>query len=95
MSEQKGVWRIVPRSSPNVLLDHAGYPVEIRKNEVRLLVDLDTGIWWVEADWMKASAPSSALGIIRHSNRTTLPRRWAVSAKQLNFVSRLKNSRLR
>ena len=49
VSEKKGVWRIVPGKVPNVLLDHAGYPIEINKNEVRLLVDLDLGIWWVKA----------------------------------------------
>lgn len=49
VSDKKGVWRIVPENSPNVLLDDAGYPIEIEKNEVRLLVDLDLGIWWVKA----------------------------------------------
>jgi hypothetical protein len=49
LSEKKGVWRIVPGNPPNVLLDHAGYPVEMRRNEVRLLVDLDVGIWWVKS----------------------------------------------
>ena len=48
VSEKKGVWRIVPGNPPNVLLDHAGYPIEIKRNEVRLLVDLDTGVWWVK-----------------------------------------------
>lgn len=48
-SEKKGVWRIVPGTppdSPEVLLDDAGYPVDVEDNEVRLLVDLDVGIWW-------------------------------------------------
>jgi hypothetical protein len=49
VSDKKGVWRIVPGNPPNVLLDHAGYPIEIKKDEVRLLVDLDVGIWWVKA----------------------------------------------
>jgi len=40
---------IVPGNPPNVLLDGVGYPVESQKNEVRLLVDLDTGVWWVKA----------------------------------------------
>jgi hypothetical protein len=39
----------VTGSPPNVLLDGAGYPIEIEQNEVRLLVDLDVGIWWVKA----------------------------------------------
>lgn len=33
---------------PEVALDHSGYPVEVKKNEVRLLVDLDVGIWWAK-----------------------------------------------
>jgi hypothetical protein len=48
VSEKKGTWSIVPGKPPNVVLDHAGYPVEIRRNEVRLLIDLDTGVWWVK-----------------------------------------------
>ncbi len=30
---------------PTVDLDHSGYPVEVKGNEVRLLIDNDTGIW--------------------------------------------------
>jgi hypothetical protein len=48
VSEKKGTWSVVPGKPPNVLLDHAGYPVEIKRNEVRLLIDLDTGVWWVK-----------------------------------------------
>ncbi len=48
VSEKRGVWKIVPGNPPNVLLDHAGYPIEMKRNEVRLLVDLDLGIWWVQ-----------------------------------------------
>jgi hypothetical protein len=51
VSEKKGVWRIepgTPSDHVDVVLDHSGYPVEIKKNEIRLLIDLDTGIWWVK-----------------------------------------------
>jgi hypothetical protein len=51
VSEKKGTWRIEPGSPSgvvNVVLDHAGYPVEIKKNEIRLLIDLDTGVWWTK-----------------------------------------------
>ena len=48
LSEKKGTWRIVPGNPPNLLLDHAGYPIEIKRSEVRLLIDLDTGIWWAK-----------------------------------------------
>jgi hypothetical protein len=50
-SEKKGTWRIEPGSPSgvvNVVLDHAGYPVKIKKSEVRLLIDLDTGVWWTK-----------------------------------------------
>jgi len=49
VSEKKGLWRIVPGNPPNVLLDHAGYPIEIDTKEVRLLIDLDVGVWWTKA----------------------------------------------
>ena len=51
VSEKKGTWRIEPGSPSgvvNVVLDHAGYPIQIKGHEVRLLIDLDTGIWWVK-----------------------------------------------
>lgn len=49
VSESNGMWTIVQGHPPNVLLDHTGYPIEIRTDEVRLLVDLDVGIWWSKA----------------------------------------------
>jgi hypothetical protein len=48
VSTKKGGWKLMAGSTPNVLLDHSGYPVEIKGNEIRLLVDLDVGIWWVK-----------------------------------------------
>ena len=51
VSEKKGVWTIEHGSPSNVVdvvLDHAGYPIEINRNEVRLLIDLDIGVWWVK-----------------------------------------------
>jgi len=51
VSEKKGVWRVEPGTPPDhvdVVLDRSGYPVEIRRNEVRLLIDLDTGVRWVK-----------------------------------------------
>jgi len=53
VSEKKGVWSIeagTPADHLDVMLDHSGYPIEIKKNEIRLLVDLDVGIWWVKTD---------------------------------------------
>lgn len=49
VTEKKGGWRIGAGKPPEVLLDDAGYPVEIRGNEIRLLIDLDTGVWWVKS----------------------------------------------
>jgi len=51
VSEKKGTWRIepgTPADHVDVVLDNSGYPVEIKGQEVRLLIDLDTGIWWVK-----------------------------------------------
>lgn len=51
VSEKKGVWRIepgTPSDHADVIIDHSGYPVEIKRNEVPLLIDLDTGVWWVK-----------------------------------------------
>jgi hypothetical protein len=48
VSEKKGMWTIAPGKPANVLLDHAGYPIEIKRDEVRLLIDLDTGVWWAK-----------------------------------------------
>jgi len=51
VSDKKGVWRLEPGTPPDhvdVVLDHSGYPVEIKRNEVRLLIDLDTGVWWAK-----------------------------------------------
>jgi hypothetical protein len=51
VSEKKGVWRMepgTPSDHVDVVLDHSGYPVEMKRHEVRLLIDLDTGIWWTK-----------------------------------------------
>src|SRR5581483_1963125 len=50
VSEKKGVWSIrlgTPSDHFDVALDNSGYPVEMKRHEVRLLIDLDTGVWWV------------------------------------------------
>jgi hypothetical protein len=52
--EKKGTWKLVLARDgsgqfPNVLLDNAGYPIQIRKNEIRLLIDEDTGVWWTKS----------------------------------------------
>ena len=49
--EKKGVWWIRPGTPSDhfdVALDNSCYPVEIKRHEVRLLIDLDTGVWWVK-----------------------------------------------
>ena len=45
-STEEGVWRLVYDPTPEVLLDHAGFPVEVEGNEVRLLIDEDVGRWY-------------------------------------------------
>jgi hypothetical protein len=47
-SETAGAWTLWSGvgNGPEVILDHAGYPIEISRNEVRLMIDDDTGIWY-------------------------------------------------
>lgn len=45
-STEEGEWRLVDGRPPNILLDHAGYPIEIKGKDVRLLVDDDLGQWY-------------------------------------------------
>jgi hypothetical protein len=48
-TEKTGVWNIQPGDPPNVLLDHAGYPIQDKKGELRLLINDDLGEWYVKA----------------------------------------------
>ena len=46
-AEHTGSWHFYPGGrEPTVDLDHSGYPVQVKGDEVRLLVDNDTGIWY-------------------------------------------------
>lgn len=49
VTERYGLWKMKAGNPPNVLLDHVGYPIEIKKNEVRLMVNRDAGARWVKA----------------------------------------------
>jgi hypothetical protein len=46
-SETTGEWHLIGQDGPKVLLDHAIYPVRMRGNEVRLLINDDVAIWYV------------------------------------------------
>jgi len=48
MSEKKGQWSFHAGESSEVVLDHAGYPVQIKGNEIRLLINDDLGIWYAK-----------------------------------------------
>lgn len=48
ITDRNGVWRIVPGDPPDVELDDAGYPIEIKGEEVRLMIDYDVGIWYAK-----------------------------------------------
>lgn len=48
-SETTGFWHFTDGDPAQVLLDHAGYPVQIKGGEVRLMIDYDTGIWYAKA----------------------------------------------
>lgn len=45
-STEEGTWRLIDGPSPNIALDHAGYPVEINGKKVRLLINDDLGHWY-------------------------------------------------
>jgi hypothetical protein len=47
-TETVGVWTFVAGIKPSISLDHAGYPVEIKEHQVRLLIDNDVGIWYAK-----------------------------------------------
>ena len=49
-SETVGAWTLrAGANGPEVLLDHSGYPIQMKRNEVRLLIDNDVGIWYAKA----------------------------------------------
>jgi hypothetical protein len=50
-TETHGTWTTWNSGSDGleVLLDHAGYPIQTKGNEVRLLIDNDVGIWYAKA----------------------------------------------
>lgn len=48
-SEKTGVWTFTGGDPAEVMLDHAGYPALVKGGEVRLMIDYDTGIWYVKA----------------------------------------------
>ena len=48
VSTEKGRWELMTGNPPNVHFGQSGYPVEIKGNEIRLLINLDVGIWWVK-----------------------------------------------
>jgi hypothetical protein len=45
-SEKTGFWRFYGGDRPEVDLDHAGYPIQAKGSEIRLLIDNDVGIWY-------------------------------------------------
>jgi hypothetical protein len=48
-SEKTGFWTFTAGDPAQVTLDHAGYPVLLKGGEVRLMIDYDTGIWYVKS----------------------------------------------
>ena len=50
-TETVGAWTLwtAGADGPEVLLDHSGYPIQMKSNEVRLLIDNDLGIWYAKA----------------------------------------------
>ena len=49
-SEVVGAWTLrAGANGSEVLLDHSGYPIQMKRNEVRLFIDNDVGIWYSKA----------------------------------------------
>lgn len=48
-SQKTGFWHFSGGDPAEVDLDHAGYPVRVKRDEVRLMVDDDVGIWYAKA----------------------------------------------
>lgn len=47
-SEKTGIWQFYGGDPAQVDLDHSGYPVQIKGDAVRLLIDNDVGIWFAK-----------------------------------------------
>jgi hypothetical protein len=50
-TETVGAWTLLAggANGQEVLLDHSGYPIQMKGDEVRLLIDNDVGIWYTKA----------------------------------------------
>jgi hypothetical protein len=48
-SDTTGRWYFRDGDPPEVDLDHAGFPVRVKRGEIRLLIDDDVGIWYVKS----------------------------------------------
>ena len=51
-TKTSGTWTLEEgvQSGQDVVLGHAGYPVRVTSNQIRLLVDDDVGIWWAKTN---------------------------------------------
>lgn len=47
-TEKIGAWNFYAGKRPSLSLDNAGFPVQWRREEVRLVVDDDLGEWYVK-----------------------------------------------
>lgn len=48
-SEKTGIWQFHGGDPAEVDLDHSGYPIRVKRGEVRLMMDDDVGIWYAKA----------------------------------------------
>lgn len=48
--DRKGIWTFVPGEYPNIVLDHAGYPIEIKQGKIRLVINYDLGEWYAKKE---------------------------------------------
>ena len=49
-SKEEGVWNLVKDPAPNIVLDRAGYPVEIEGKHIRLFINSDLGHWYEKTE---------------------------------------------
>jgi hypothetical protein len=47
---ERGIWYFIEGEPAQVLLDDQEYPIRVTHGEVRLLIDNDTGIWYVKVE---------------------------------------------
>ena len=48
-TREEGRWQLVRDPDLNVVLDHSGFPVELKGGHIRLMINYDSGKWYEKA----------------------------------------------